>query len=149
MRASRADRDLVVNVLKSAFVQERLAKEELDDRIGQALAARTWGDLDALTADLPAGPGLAPPAQAPVAARVPGPPTRSLSHGEPVSRSARIWASGMPAFIVVCGIGGGLLGGPGPGAVIAGLAAGLVFVVLWVVGCYPMLRERPGPGTSS
>jgi hypothetical protein len=41
-------------MLKTAFVQGRLAKDELDVRVGQTLAARTWADLAALTADIPA-----------------------------------------------------------------------------------------------
>jgi hypothetical protein len=55
-RASRTDREQVVDELKIAFVQERLTKDELDDRVGRALAARTFADLGALTADLPALP---------------------------------------------------------------------------------------------
>ena len=57
LRASHADREQVVGTLKSAFVQGMLAKDEFDQRVGQALAARTCADLAALTADLP--PGLA------------------------------------------------------------------------------------------
>ena len=60
LRASRADREQVIDVLKVAFVQERLDKEELDDRVAQALAARTYADLGALIADLPALPGKRP-----------------------------------------------------------------------------------------
>jgi len=55
MRASHADREQVVAVLKAAFVQGRLAKEELDLRVAEALATRTYGGLYALTADIPAG----------------------------------------------------------------------------------------------
>jgi len=42
-------------VLKAAFVQGRLSKDEFDLRVGQALASRTFADLAVLTADLPAG----------------------------------------------------------------------------------------------
>jgi hypothetical protein len=55
MRASHADRDQVIDVLKAAFVQERLAKDEFDLRVGQALVSRTGAELAALTADIPAG----------------------------------------------------------------------------------------------
>ena len=55
IRASHADREQVVGALKAAFVQGRLTKEEFDLRVGRAFAARTYADLDALTADLPAG----------------------------------------------------------------------------------------------
>ena len=56
LRASHADREQVIEVLKAAFVQGRLAKDELDARAGQALAARTCADLAALTAGISAGP---------------------------------------------------------------------------------------------
>ena len=55
LRASHADREQVIDVLKAAFVQGRLAKDEFDLRVGQVLAARTHADLGALTADIPAG----------------------------------------------------------------------------------------------
>jgi hypothetical protein len=45
----------VVDTLKAAFVEGRLTKDELDARAGQAFAARTYADLAALTADIPAG----------------------------------------------------------------------------------------------
>ncbi len=52
MRASRADREQVIEVLKAAFVEERLDWDEFDLRIGRALASRTYADLAALTADI-------------------------------------------------------------------------------------------------
>jgi len=55
MRASHADREQVIDALKAGFVQGMLTKDELDARLGQALASRTRIDLAAVTADLPAG----------------------------------------------------------------------------------------------
>ncbi len=55
LRASHADRELVVGALKAAFVQGRLAKDEFDLRIDRVLASRTYADLNALTTDLPPG----------------------------------------------------------------------------------------------
>ena len=55
LMASDADREQVVDMLKAEFARGRLTKEELDLRVGQAFAARTYADLAALTADLPAG----------------------------------------------------------------------------------------------
>jgi hypothetical protein len=55
LRASHADRDHVIGMLKAAFVQGRLTKDELDARAERAFAARTYADLAALTADLPTG----------------------------------------------------------------------------------------------
>ncbi len=56
LRASHADREQVIGTLKAAFIQGRLTKGELDVRVGQALASRTYGELAVLTADLPPGP---------------------------------------------------------------------------------------------
>lgn len=59
LRASRADREQVIDTLKAAFVEDRLTKDEFDARVGYALASRTYADLAALTADLPARPATA------------------------------------------------------------------------------------------
>ncbi|SPF06765.1 DUF1707 SHOCT-like domain-containing protein [Streptomyces sp. MA5143a] len=54
VRASHADRDRVVDVLRVAAGDGLLTAEELDERLEAALSARTLGDLAPLTADLPA-----------------------------------------------------------------------------------------------
>jgi hypothetical protein len=61
--ASHADRERVIGVLKSAFVQGMLAKDEFELRVGQTLASRTHAQLAVLTADLPAGLAAARPPQ--------------------------------------------------------------------------------------
>jgi hypothetical protein len=53
-RASDADRDRAIDVLKAAFVQGRLTKDEFDARVGATLASRTYADLATHTADIPA-----------------------------------------------------------------------------------------------
>jgi len=63
--ASHTDREQAVDTLKAAFVEGRLTKDELDERAGQAFAARTYADLAVLTADIPAGPTGARLARAP------------------------------------------------------------------------------------
>jgi len=63
MRASDADRDAVLSELSEHFQAGRLTAAEFDERAGQALAARTWGELRDLLRDLPAarpGPTGAP-----------------------------------------------------------------------------------------
>jgi Domain of unknown function (DUF1707) len=56
LKASDSDRDRVLDMLKAAFAQGRLTKDEFDARVGQTLVSRTWGDLIALTDDIPAWP---------------------------------------------------------------------------------------------
>jgi hypothetical protein len=53
LRASHADRDRVVDVLRVAAGDGRLTAAELDERLEAALSARTVGELVVLTADLP------------------------------------------------------------------------------------------------
>ena len=71
MRAADADRDRAVEYLTVAFSEGRLSKDEYDDRVEQALSARTYGELDLLVTDLPAAHGtMVPPvADTPAVAR--------------------------------------------------------------------------------
>jgi hypothetical protein len=78
LRAAHADREQVIGVLKAAFVQGMLAKDEFDLRVGQAFALRTYAELAALTADIPAGLAPAPPPQPPWAPGEPGLPRPGL-----------------------------------------------------------------------
>jgi hypothetical protein len=99
----------VVEALKIAFVHGRLTKDEFAARMSQALSARTYGDLAALTADLPAEP-VAPAPAGPSAAgpAVPAEP----SVWRPMARGAAV--AGVFSAIAVVAILG-----------IAHLAAGL------------------------
>jgi hypothetical protein len=65
LRASDSDRERVLDILKTAFAQGRLSKDEFDVRVGQTLASRTWGDLTTQTSDIPAWP-LPQPVRKPV-----------------------------------------------------------------------------------
>lgn len=52
-RAADADREAVAEKLRVAVAEGRIDFEELDDRLGQAYSAGTYGQLRALVADLP------------------------------------------------------------------------------------------------
>lgn len=106
LRAGRADREQVIETLKDAFVQGRLTKGELDARAGQALAARTYRELAALTADIPASPGRAPAwsSRSPwccspptssirMASAIPIIPGVACAFSWPLPRCGRRWAS--------------------------------------------------------
>jgi hypothetical protein len=69
LRAGHADREQAIDTLKTAFVFGQLTKDELDARAGQALAARTYADLAALTADIPPRPLAARPVRPPAPVR--------------------------------------------------------------------------------
>ena len=64
MRAAQADREQAITVLKAAYAQGRLTKDELEVRAGRAFASRTYAELAALTADIPADSPAAGPTAA-------------------------------------------------------------------------------------
>ena len=53
MRAADADRQAVADQLKAALDEGRLDLHEYDERLQQAYAAKTYGDLQPLLSDLP------------------------------------------------------------------------------------------------
>jgi uncharacterized protein DUF1707 len=57
LRASDADRDRVIELLRAAVADGRLDQAEFDERLDAALAARTIDALAPLSADLIAAPG--------------------------------------------------------------------------------------------
>ncbi len=54
-RASSADREAVTKQLGRALSEGRLTVDEYEQRAAAALAAKTHGELKALTRDLPGG----------------------------------------------------------------------------------------------
>jgi Domain of unknown function (DUF1707) len=105
LRASHVDREQAISALKAAFVHGRLASDEFDARVGQALASRTHAELAAITADIPAdvpiGAAGVPVAAASVPvgtvgvqpAREPGSPALSVKSGVCVTVSAAMLAA--------------------------------------------------------
>ncbi len=53
LRASDADRDQIIDRLRRAAAEGRLAVRELEHRVAAALRARTFAELDATVRDLP------------------------------------------------------------------------------------------------
>ncbi len=98
LRASDADREQAVEVLKTAFAEGRLTKAELLGRAGQALTSRTYAELGGATADIPARRAPAPPRQlAPRRQAVPPDRARQASW--------KVIAWVVSAVIVVPGLG--------------------------------------------
>jgi hypothetical protein len=93
LRAGHADREQVIRALKSAFVDGRLTKAEFAERTGRTLTARTYADLAALTADLPAELVTA----AAAAAAVPAAPTQGI-------RRPMAWAVAIAGVCVVIAV---------------------------------------------
>ena len=119
LRASDADREQVVTVLKASFVQGRLTRDEFYLRVTQVFASRTYADLDALTADIPAGVAKPQP---------PGPAGQPDSE-KLIQRGIAVGAGAGLVIPVVVGVVVGIIAG-GPMAVVAGVVAGVVVSVL-------------------
>jgi Domain of unknown function (DUF1707) len=102
LRASRIDREQAISALKAAFIAGRLAKDEFDARVGQALAARTHAELAVITADIPAAPiGVQP-------VRRPNQPALGVKSGVCVtvsaaSLAAALWAAAWSAGSAAAG----------------------------------------------
>jgi hypothetical protein len=138
MRASSADRERAVDVLKAGFTEGRLTQDEYNDRMGRAYAARTYGDLAALTADLPAG--ASPMPAWPVPAYQPPPPsgTNSLAIASMVLGVAEFFTGGLTAIpAVICGhIARRQMkqtAQRGDGLATSGLVLGYMAIIFWSV----------------
>lgn len=74
MRAGDEDRDRTVSLIREAFAEGRLTNDEFQERMEQAQQARTFGELAALTTDLPA---VFPPPSASTSSAVAAPADES------------------------------------------------------------------------
>ena len=140
LRASHADREQVIGILKAAFVQGRLAKGEFDLRVGQALASRTYAELAIVTADLP--PGLAPLPHA-QPARVPG--WRPALRGPRVAMTvATVLYAGL--WLLAVALPRDADGDPqAAGANLVGLGTLLYLLVMTLAGVWAQSRWRHRP----
>jgi hypothetical protein len=145
LRASHVDREQVISALKTAFVQGRLAKDEFDARVGQALASRTRAELAVITADIPVEPAGSAGSAGPIDARPAG-PVLSVKSGMCVTALAVVLA----AFLWVAAAAGSAA------AATAALAvSGVVIFTLSVTGYQVRESRQPGryadplpPGTA-
>ena len=141
LRASHADREQVVGVLKAAFVQGRLTKDELDLRVGRALTSRTYAELAVLTADIPAGLATAKP---PAPARAQG--GQPLPRPGPVITAATVLYAGVWVYAMFFP-----KGGDGPEKLPLVLDSGLVYLIIVAIslGVVAALRREQRSGGQS
>jgi Domain of unknown function (DUF1707)/Domain of unknown function (DUF4190) len=138
MRASSADRERAVDVLKAGFAEGRLTQDEYNDRMGRAYAARTYGDLAALTADLPAGASPLPAWPVPAYQPLPSAGTNSMAIASMVLGVAEFFTAGLTAIpAVVCGHMARRqmkqTAERGDGLATSGLVLGYMAIIFWSV----------------
>ena len=151
LRASHADREQVIDILKTAFVRGALAKDEFDLRVGLTLASRTNAELAALTTDLPAGLTAAQP---PEPVRAQG--ERPVRPGRVIMVATALCA-GMWAFTLLSPWPRDSEGDPMGAILVPMLTLAYLYVVLVVAGIVVAdrrekrsggqpPRRRPAPG---
>ena len=125
MRAADADREQVIEALKVAFARGRLARDELDARVGRALASRTCAELAAVTAGIPAGPARTRSRSRDCAAPVTLPVLAGrMTRGSSIARTvrARRWPRVLVAGLVLVILGVTLVPGePRPAVIFLGV----------------------------
>ena len=127
LRASHADREQVIGILKAAFVQGRLTEDELDARLDQVYASRTYTELAEVTADIPIElTGAQPPRD----------PWRATKVAWGL-----VYALILPGLMTLVA----LPGGPGPLTVreVATYSA-VVYVIFWILGLLMVVASRAG-----
>jgi Domain of unknown function (DUF1707) len=137
LRASHADREHVIDTLKTAFVQGRLTKGELDARVGHTFAARTYAELAAVTADLPAG--LASPQPVRTPARAQG--ERRVARPGPVIKGATVLYASVWALALLVPWPTGKDGDSAVAAVLVSTAT-LVYLIVLVTSVGHMIATR-------
>ena len=140
MRAAAADRERTIDVLKAAYGEGRLSKEEFDSRSARVMAALTYGDLAAIVSDLPVGPVSGPLTLYPQPSGyypAPQQPTNGLAAGSLVCALAGLF---MP-FLLIPGVIMGHVSREqirkgnqrGDGMAVAGLVIGYLGATFWAL----------------
>jgi DUF1707 SHOCT-like domain len=119
LRASHADREQVIDTVKAAFARGQLTAGELDARVGQALTARTYAELAAVTVSIPAETDLARPPK-PARAQPPRPRPR------PRNRLVNRGVCTITATTLAAGVWVGLVAGAAAAVVVAMFMLNLV-----------------------
>jgi hypothetical protein len=129
LRASHADRERVVSALKAAFVEGRLTEDELDARVGQVYASRTYAELAKVTAE--------------VTADIPAELAGAPSARDPWRATKIAWRIEYAIFLP--GIVAVLLlpGGPRTSVATVVILTTVVYLLFWILGVFLMISSRP------
>ncbi|MBO0802654.1 MAG: DUF1707 and DUF4190 domain-containing protein [Nocardiopsaceae bacterium] len=139
MRAAAADRERAIDLLKAAFGEGRLTKDEFDERCARVMSSKTYGDLAPIVTDLPGGVAFS---TAPVPYSPPYQPAPAPSSGLAAASLAcgilEFFTGGLTAIpaVVLGHMGRGEIrrtGKPGDGMALAGLILGYLAIAGWVL----------------
>ncbi len=139
MRAAAADRERTIDVIKAAYGEGRLSREEFETRTAKTMSARYYGELTAIVADLPAGPLGHPvayqPGYYPVAQVA---PTNGLAVGALVCGILEFFTLGVAAIpaVILGHMAHGQIkrtGERGDGMAITGMVLGWMAIAGWAL----------------
>jgi len=156
LRVSDAEREQVIGAVKAAFVHGVLAKDEFDLRVSQAFASRTYGELAAVTAGLPARPAATQPPRPARAQRA-----QPVLRPGPVMAAATALYAGVQAFLFLSPWPKGGENDPAPAKIALFLLSHPVYVLVlltcmvWLIarrrqqrsGGRPPRQAAPGAGS--
>jgi hypothetical protein len=130
LRASHADRELVIGALKAAFVHGRLTEDELGARAGRVYGSRTYAELAKVTAE--------------VTADIPAELTRARPARDPWRATKIAWR--IEYAILLPGVVSVILvpGGPRTSVATAVVLTVVVYLLFWILGASMILGSRPG-----
>jgi hypothetical protein len=134
LRASDADREQVIGTLKAVFVQGLLDKDEFDLRVGQAFASRTYAELAAVTAGIPARPDPALPKPARAQAQRP-----VLRPGRVITAASALYA-GVGAFVFLFP-----MGADNKAAFLLFWTSAFICLGVWITADLLVCHRRPRP----
>lgn len=136
LRAGDADRAEVLERLRMAHTEGRLDLSELDARVAATIAARTYGDLAPLVADLPGGPPPVRPVAEPTSPPVRGaratPPDRPPGAAGEVSLATAV-GSALVMLVLAATLGALLFGSSFAVAGYLAAASSAFFLAAWAV----------------
>jgi hypothetical protein len=130
LRASDANRELVIGTLKAAFVQGRLTEDELGARAGQIYRSRTYAELAEVTAK--------------VTADIPAELTRARPARDPWRATKIAWR--IEYALLLPGIVSVILvpGGPRTSVATAVVLTVVVYLLFWILGASMIFGSRSG-----
>ncbi len=132
LRASDADREQVIEVLKAAFAHGGLVKDEFEARIGQTFGSRTYAELADVTAGLTRARPARNPARAPAGKAAARDPARARAKKAAAWGAYGIVLPALFAAVIVSGYAN----------IVAAIArTAVIYLVFWLVGSFILIAN--------
>jgi DUF1707 SHOCT-like domain len=132
LRASDADREQVIEVLKAAFAHGGLVKDEFEARIGQTFVSRTYADLAGVTAGLARADPDRKPARAQLGRAAASSPARARAKKAAAWGTYGIVLPAIFAAVIVPGYAN---------IAVAIVTTAVIYFVFWLIGSFILIAN--------